>query len=193
MDRPAPGKKSMVAAASNLDAVKAPGESGYRVGPLIGKAPSSDVRLGGGGGGKPLTRGSADLLRGGSGFAKIGKKSGAKVRGKVGRVVTRKVRAKKGQISREEVSRVLNQHLHEVQGCYERALIAKPGLRGKITLEWTIRTNGRVSGVKQKFSSLKDASVARCIMAKLKGWRFPKPRGGVVQVSYPWNFAPTSY
>ena len=192
LGKAAPGRRSVVAAASNLDAVKAPGGSSYRVGALIGKAPTSDIRLGGGGGGKPLTRGSANLLRGGSGFARIGKSSGAKVRGRVTQAVARRVAAK-GSISREDVARVINSHMNEVQSCYERALMSNPSLRGKLTVEWTIQSSGQVSGVKQKFSTLQSAQVASCIMSKLKRWRFPKPRGGVVVVSYPFNFAATSY
>lgn len=186
-----PGKRSMLAAVSNLDAVQAPGGSSYRVGALIGKAPDSEVRLGGGGGGKPLTRGSTDLLRG-DGFARIGKASGAKVRGKVGKVVARRVETK-GSISREEVAAVINRELGKIQSCYEKAQFANPDLRGKITVEWTIELDGRVSGVKQKFSTLQGPEVASCILALFKRLRFPAPRGGVVVASYPFTFAPISY
>ncbi len=188
----APGAPSMVSAASSLDAVSTPGGSSFRVGALIGKAPSSDVRLGGGGGGKPLTRGSADLLRDGPGFARIGKTSGGAVRGKVDRAVPSRVTAQ-GNISREEVAKVIDQHANEVVSCFERALMSSPGLQGKLVIEWTIRQNGRAGDIKQKHSTLQNAAVARCVMDKLKNWRFPSPKGGDVVISYPWNFAPTSY
>lgn len=191
LSAPAPGRKSMVQAASSLDAVTTPGGSSFRVGALVAKGPSSDVRLGGGGGGKRLTRGSAELL-GGKGFARIGKQSGTKVRGKVARVVTRKVQAQ-GQMSREEIAKVVNQHIGEIQGCYERALIAEPGLKGKLTLEWTIKTSGQVGAVKQKLSTLKSSAAVNCMMGKVKRWRFPRPRGGIVVASYPFVFSGASY
>ena len=187
----APGKKSMVQAVSNIDAVRAPGGSNFRVGALVGKTPSSKVSLGGGGGGKLLTRGSASLLKGGKGFARIGKSSG-KVRGRVKRITSRRITAK-GSISREEVARVINRHLKEVQFCYEKALIKDPGLRGKLVLEWTIKSSGSVGRVKQKTSTLKSARVASCIISSLKRWRFPKPRGGVVIVSYPFIFSSVGF
>ena len=185
----APGRKGLVAAVTNIDAVKAPGSSDFRNAGLVSKAPSSKVTFGSGGG--RLTRGTAQLLRG-SGFARIGKNSGARVRGRVKRAVARSVVAR-GSISRAEIAKVINENFGQVQSCYERALIANPSLSGKLSLEWTINTDGRVSSTRQKFSTLKDAKVASCIMSRLKTWRFPKPRGGIVIVSYPFNFTATSY
>jgi hypothetical protein len=188
----APGKKSMVQAVSNLDAVRTPGGSNFRVGALVGKTPSSQVSVGGGGGGKLLTRGSAALLKGGEGFAKIGKRGGDAVRGTVSRVSSQRLVAK-GSISREEVARVINQHLGEVQYCYERALLKSPGLKGKLVLEWTIKEDGSVGAVKQKLATLKSSDVSTCIIGKLKRWTFPKPRGGVVVVSYPFIFSSVGF
>lgn len=188
----APGKKSMVQAVSNIDAVKAPGGSNFRVGALVGKTPSSKVSVGGGGGGKLLTRGGAALLKGGKGFAKIGKKGGSRVRGRVKRVSSRRLVAK-GSISREEVARVINKHLKEVQYCYEKTLLKDPGLSGKLVLQWTIKSNGTVGRVRQKMSTLRNPKVSSCIIASLKRWTFPRPRGGVVIVSYPFIFSSVGF
>ena len=186
----APGRRSMQAAVSNLDAVKAPGGSNFRIGGLVAKTPTSDVQVGGGGGGRPLTRGSASLLKKGLGQL-AGRRTG-KVRGRVRRVSARRLKAQ-GSISREAVARVINEHLGEVQYCYERALLKKPGLKGKLVLEWRISTSGRVSRVRQKMSSIPSSEVSTCIIRKLKKWRFPKPRGGVVVVSYPFIFSSVGF
>ncbi len=187
-----PGKKSMVTAVSNIDAVHAPGGSNFRVGALVGKLPSSQVSVGGGGGGKLLTRGGAELLKGGTGFAQIGKQNGARVRGKVGKVNSTRLVAK-GSISREEVAAVINKHLAEVQYCYEKTLLKEPGLQGKLVLEWTINPTGSVGRVKQKTSTLHNPAVASCIIAGLQRWQFPKPRGGLVIVSYPFIFSSVGF
>jgi FHA domain-containing protein len=183
----APGKKSMVQAVSNIDAVRAPGGSSFRVGALIGKLPSSQVSVGGGGGGTMLTRGGAELLRGGDGIAQLGRRDSGKVRGSVTHASARQVDAK-GSISREEVAAVINAHLKEVQYCYEKTLLKDPGLTGKLILEWTIDTNGSVGRVKEKLSTLRNPAVSSCISSSLKRWQFPKPRGGIVIVSYPFIF-----
>ncbi len=93
-----------------------------------------------------------------------------------------------GSIDREAVAKVINQHLNEVQACYERALLTTPGLAGKIALEWTIDMDGRVSDYKLKTSSFKTPDVPNCILAKLRGWIFPQPKGGKVIVTYPFMF-----
>lgn len=183
----APGKKSIVQAVSNIDAVRAPGGSNFRVGALVGKLPASEVSVGGGGGGGLLTRGGASLLRGGEGLAQLGKRGGGKVRGSVTKVTARMVEAK-GSISREEVAAVINQHLREVQYCYEKTLLKDPGLSGKLVLEWVIDTDGAVGRVKEKLSTLRNPEVSSCISTSLKRWTFPKPRGGIVIVSYPFIF-----
>ena len=190
MGKKAPGKASLLTAATNLDAVRVAGD--YRTGGMISKAPSSEIRLAGGGGGEPLTRGSAELLRKGSGFAKLDRRGSGKVRGKVGRATARNIQAQ-GQLSRAEIQKVLNAHMNEISYCYERLLFKRASLQGKITVEWTIRRNGTVSGAKQKHSTVQSAELTSCLLKKMAKWRFPKPEGGVVIVSYPFNFQSQSY
>jgi hypothetical protein len=46
------------------------------------------------------------------------------------------------------VSRVVNEHSNQLIACYEKVLIADPGLAGKITLDWTVKTDGLVKDVR---------------------------------------------
>jgi len=187
----APGKKAMVQAVSNVDAVKTPGGSNYRVGALVGKTPSSKLSVGGGGGGKLLTRGSASLLKGGSGLAKIGKKGGS-VRGKVARASSRRLQSQ-GSIDRNAVLKVINSHINEVQYCYEKNLLKDPSLKGKVSVEWTIGGSGSVTRVRQKTSTLRSPQVSSCILQAIKRWRFPKPTGGNVTISFPFVFSQSQF
>lgn len=187
----APGKKAMVQAVSNVDAVKTPGGSNYRVGALVGKTPSSKLSVGGGGGGKLLTRGSASLLKGGSGLAKIGKKGGS-VRGKVARASSRRLQSQ-GSIDRNAVLKVINSHINEVQYCYEKNLLKDPSLKGKVSVEWTIGGSGSVTRVRQKTSTLRSPQVSSCIIQAIKRWRFPKPTGGNVTISFPFVFSQSQF
>lgn len=167
---------------------------------LLGKAPLANAGLGsfglgGGGGGGQGTRG-VEMLRGhgSGGIGALG--AGGVGRGPVGGTVMRasaRSVAVQGSIDREAVARVVNSHLQEVRACYERALLREPGLAGKVVLEWTIATNGKVVTAKTKSSTLKHASVESCILASLKGWSFPPARGGQVIVSYPFLFNSVGY
>lgn len=167
---------------------------------LLGKTPVANAGigtfgLGGGGKGGFGTKGS-EILRGsgagGIGALGIGSVGRGKVGGTVGTATARQV-AVRGSIDREAVAKVVNSHLQEVRACYERALLKDPGLAGKVVLEWTISTVGDVVTAKTKSSTLRNAAVEGCILQQLKGWTFPKARGGVVIVSYPFLFNSVGY
>lgn len=174
--------------------------SNFKLSGLIGKAPIANAGLGtfglgGGGKGGGATLG-AEILRGkgGGGIGALG--AGGVGKGKVGGTVTKataRAIAAQGNIDRDAVAKVVNSHLQEVYACYERALLKDPGLAGKVVLEWTIGTNGRVVATKTKSSTLRNPSVEACIMGGLKAWTFPPARGGAVIITYPFIFNSVGY
>lgn len=96
-------------------------------------------------------------------------------------------------IDRDGVAKAIADHLAEVSACYEKALITNGRAGGRLSLEWTITTAGTVAQAKVKSSTLKDGSIASCVMAHLKTWRFPRARGGSVVVSYPFVFQSSDF
>ncbi len=174
--------------------------SNFKLSGLVGKAPIANAGLGtfglgGGGKGGGATLGG-ELLRGkgGGGIGAFG--AGGIGKGSVGGTVTRasaRSVAVQGNIDREAVAKAVNSHLQEVRACYERALLKDPGLAGKVVLEWTISTAGRVVTAKTKTSTLRNGAVEGCILQSLKTWQFPLARGGVVIVSYPFLFNSVGY
>jgi predicted component of type VI protein secretion system len=188
--------RNIVAAVSNLDAVRVPGgRSRYKVSGLVTKLPTSSVVVSRGRG--VGVKAGIDLLRGGKGRGGLaglgpGALSGGRtgkrgVGGVVFKAPKRKMRVR-GHLSRDAVARVVKKHLRQIQYCYEKNLLLSPKLAGKLIMEWTINMAGSVSVVKTKHNSMKSPAVAMCISAKIKGWKFPKPKGGVVVVSYPFIF-----
>jgi hypothetical protein len=157
---------------------------------MIGKAGGDHLQLAaaGSGTGRIDTKGAAELTQGG----RVGKVAGGgglgKVRGLVARPPTREV-AVQGELDRGEIQKVVNAHLREVQGCYERRLIKEPNLAGKIIFEWIISPSGSVSVVRIKFSDMHSTEVATCIQSSIREWQFPQPRGGSVTVTYPFVFS----
>ena len=185
--------RSSLSSLTNIAAVRTPtgsGVGGYKVSGVIGKIAGKGIRLatGGFGGGKG-TKVGTQLLAGGKhgGLAALAG-TGRRVRGRVGRAPTRSIQATGGTLSREAIQRVVGQHMHKIQACYERQLIVSPGLAGKIVFDWVISTSGSVSSARQVSSSLRNAAVANCILQQIRSWRFPQPQGGSVQVRYPFVF-----
>jgi hypothetical protein len=188
--------RNIVAAVSNLDAVRVPGgRSRYKVSGLVTKLPTSNVVVSRGRG--VGVKAGIDLLRGGKGrggMAGIGPgalRGGRTGKRGVGGVVfkapKRKMRVR-GHLSREAIAAVVRKHLRQIQYCYEKNLMLNPKLAGKLIMEWTITTSGSVSVVKTKSNTMQTPAVAMCVSAKIKGWKFPRPKGGIVVVSYPFIF-----
>jgi hypothetical protein len=92
-----------------------------------------------------------------------------------------------GGLDRDQIAAVIARHQGEVIYCYEKGLQVQPKLSGRVQIRWTINGSGVVQGASVESSSLRSASVEGCIVNRLRGWRFPKPVGGVnVKVSYPF-------
>jgi len=160
---------------------------GYKISPLIGKPPiaMAGTGVGPGMGG---VRGMGNGAGGGIGVFSTGKIGKRTVAGTVVSAPARAVKVGGGTLARELIAKVINDHLSEVRGCYERALLKEAGLAGKLLREWTIDTSGRVAEVKTKSATITGAEVPNCIINSLKRWQFPPPKGGKVVVSYPFIF-----
>ena len=172
---------------TNMDAIKNTGSASaaMRVAGTLsgieGDAPS--IATGGGGKIGDLSKGVA------GGTGKLEKRKGAgtgKVRGKV-RVV-KALSKVKGNISKGDVYKEINKHMGRIQLCYERELGKNPKLAGKINFEWTIKSNGRVSGVREKSSTLGSAKASKCIKGVIGKMKFVKPKGGDVTIVFPFIF-----
>jgi len=178
------GPKPLSATAmSNLNAVGPIHGGGFKVSGAIGKLPGDSLRL----------------ASAGSGIGRLDTKSTSDVGKDLGRVLgqapTGQVRAQvktkpnmmkvEGHLDRGEIQKVINSHIHELQGCFERQLIVNPNLAGKVTFEWVIGTSGAVTVVKIKASTLSSNEATSCMQSAIHRWQFPAPSGGQVTVIYP--------
>ena len=93
-----------------------------------------------------------------------------------------------GKMDRSDIARVVKLRIRAVKSCYERELKKDPTLRGKVVVQFTIGEVGRVTNSKIASSTMSNAAVGSCILGRIRSWRFPKPEGGSVTVSYPFVF-----
>lgn len=94
-----------------------------------------------------------------------------------------------GGLDKAVIARVVRSHLGQIKHCYERQLLVDPNLFGKVVARWVIDPNGRVDMSSVKKSTMGNRNVENCVVSKIKGWKFPKPKGGgKVIVSYPFLF-----
>ena len=94
-----------------------------------------------------------------------------------------------GSLDKEIIRRVIRENLPQIKYCYERELTRTPGLNGKVQVKFVIGANGHVQTAAVAESTMKNKAVESCIRGKVKGWLFPKPKGGgIVIVTYPFIF-----
>ena len=94
-----------------------------------------------------------------------------------------------GSLDKRIIQKVVRQHSGELRACYERVLLKKKNLAGRIIVIWLITRQGDVSKAFIKESTIRNKDLEKCITSSIKFWRFPSPKGGdVVQVEFPFEF-----
>lgn len=146
----------------------------------------------GGGGTGTLTMGSGPIgTRGrGSGEVSYGSSEGG-IGAKTDRepVITQGTPIIYGSLDKEDIRRRVRENAAQIRYCYERELTRTPGLYGKVTMKWIINGGGKVTKVSIAESRMNSKAVESCLARRIKGWSFPKPKGGgIVVVTYPFVF-----
>ena len=109
-------------------------------------------------------------------------------RGMVTRQPKRVITLDGGDLDKARFEQVVNQHMDEIQRCYEVRLLSNPGLEGRMVVDWTISPTGSVTLARLVASSIPSPALAGCVLARIRTWRFPRPTGGSVKVRYPFVF-----
>lgn len=97
----------------------------------------------------------------------------------------------RGSLDKEIIRRIIRRHINEVKYCYEQELTRKPELGGRVQVQFTIGANGSVLASVLSASTMGNPRVENCVVQAVRRWEFPKPLGGgIVIVTYPFNFTP---
>ena len=94
----------------------------------------------------------------------------------------------KGQRSSEAVAAVVKSQYARVMYTYNKYLRQDPGLRGKISLDVTIASSGRVSNVQVLESTISNENFVRDLINIVRQLRFAQISSGNVTVSLPFVF-----
>ncbi len=91
----------------------------------------------------------------------------------------------------EVIQRIVRQKLGVIRLCYEKAMTKDPTLGGKVAVKFTIDATGAVSAAAAADTTIPDAEMVTCVVGAVRGLSFPQPEnGGVMVVTYPFNFSP---
>jgi metallo-beta-lactamase class B len=98
----------------------------------------------------------------------------------------------RGNLDKEIIRRIIRSHIQQVKDCYEQELTTKPTLGGRIMVQFTIAASGQVIASVLLSSTMGNGRVETCTVQAVRHWQFPKPRGGIVIVSYPFVLTPST-
>lgn len=98
-----------------------------------------------------------------------------------------------GGLDKSVIDEVVRRHMPQISNCYRKGLNASKGdFSGRVLSRWVISGAGRVTNAGVESSSLGNSEVERCLVGVIQRMIFPEPLGGgVVEVSYPFSFAPS--
>ncbi len=95
-----------------------------------------------------------------------------------------------GGCDKGNIAKNVRRRASALRACYEMQLLSKPNLKGKVTVQWTIKQDGKVANPKVVTNSIKNAKVTDCVMRTIKRIRFKKPEAGICVIQWPFVFAP---
>ena len=105
-------------------------------------------------------------------------------------VRNRDAQTRGGTLDQDDLQRTLRRKRSDIERCYERALASDPELSGRILVEFTIGTDGRVSSASLRENTV-GSSVGSCVEGRVRRWRFDPPEGGSATVRVPYILEPS--
>jgi len=142
---------------------------------------------GGGGDGAGRIMGMGDIDTGGGQGVKAG--LGDKGKKRVGNLSLTGSQSS-GFCKKGNIESVVRRRAAAIRACYEQRLQVKKDLQGKISIRWTINTEGKVDSASTTGDSMGDSDTTNCILRTVRRMSFEKPEGGVCVVQWPFVFSP---
>ncbi len=93
-----------------------------------------------------------------------------------------------GTIDSKAVEKAIATGRFQLQLCFELALRRNQTAKGNMEWQWQIDPRGKINSLSLLSSTLKDEELIHCVKTRIAGWKFPKPKGGSVEIRYPFEF-----
>jgi len=97
-----------------------------------------------------------------------------------------------GGLSADVIRRRIRLQRNAIRHCYERELVSRPDLSGRVAIRFVIGEDGAVRTASVASSTVQSPSVGQCVAGAVRRVSFPNPSQGVVVVTYPFSFIPAS-
>ncbi|HXI55941.1 MAG TPA: TonB family protein, partial [Polyangia bacterium] len=95
-----------------------------------------------------------------------------------------------GSLEKSAISGVIDTHLGDLRSCQEQQKPRAPALDGELRVRFVIAQSGDLKNPVVLEARGLTRSLEGCVLKAMARWRFPKPAGGIVKVTYPFRFVP---
>lgn len=79
----------------------------------------------------------------------------------------------RGELPKEAIRRVFYVHINEIKHCYQQELQRRPGLNGRLVVNFTIDSQGQVHDMSVPVSTMGLPSLSLCVSEAVQRWEFP--------------------
>lgn len=96
-----------------------------------------------------------------------------------------------GGLTKEDIRKALRDNQRAIRNCYERALLSKSHLEGRLGLRWKINPSGGVDSISIQSTTVGMPSLENCVLEVVRKIIFPQaPNKMPTTVIYPFVFTP---
>lgn len=95
-----------------------------------------------------------------------------------------------GELDPKLIEKIISRKRFELQLCFELALRRNHKMAGTMKWQWRLDSRGKISDLTLLSSNIVDRQMKNCVMKKISNWRFPRPKRGSVEITYPFHFKP---
>ena len=81
-------------------------------------------------------------------------------------------------------------HRTQIQDCYQQELEKTPGLKGGLTMMFTITHSSRATAIGIEEDTINNPTLNECLKALFSSWEFPFTPEKDVPIAYPFVFFP---
>jgi len=82
----------------------------------------------------------------------------------------------------------VREHAAEVRACFDRAVMERPDLHGRLGIRATVDPMGRVVSATPTSTIEGGGRLQACVVSAFRTWTFPRPAGGV-QGEFTYSFS----
>jgi|JI10StandDraft_1071094.scaffolds.fasta_scaffold617498_3 hypothetical protein len=93
-----------------------------------------------------------------------------------------------GTLTKDQMTRVINAYMGQIQYCYEKQLMKSPDLKGDVSIKFNVNEHGRVNHFSIDKTTMENPPTETCLTGVIQRMPFSSTSGST-QVTIPFQFS----